>query len=101
MVLEYLIMQISVSMDELPLPSAHAPSPSACTPFPPPATPIPASQAATQMRASKGKAREDPWVIPDQPCTSQPDHPYSLRGTKHSAPAEPLATLAGPSQAGA
>ena len=100
-VLEYLIIHISVIMDELPLPAAHAPSPSAHAPSPPPATPIPASQTATQTRASKGKAHEDPRVVSDQPRASQPDHPYSLRGTKRSAPAEPSATPAGPSQAGA
>ena len=104
-VLEYLVMHISVIMDELPLPAAHAPSPSARAPSPPLPSPIPASQAAsqaaTQTRASKGKAREDPRVVPDQPRASQPDHPYSLRGMKRSAPAEPSATPAGPSQAGA
>ena len=87
-------------MDEFPLPSAPLPSSPARAPSPPLPSPIPASQAATQTRASKGKAREDPRVVPDQPRASQPDHPYSLRGTKRSAPAESSATPAGPSQAG-
>jgi hypothetical protein len=71
--------------------------PSPLPPLPPSPSPV-ASISGQKTRTSKGKAREDPEIVPETPHASPAvaAHPYALRGTKRRAePAPPAGPAAG------